>query len=679
MSSRRLLLSSKFQVVIRLLTASVKLSVIWALLNFPLWAGQSLRLNGSQTVSNSSVTAQGINAPCRMEFQLSFASSPADGQPAHVPACSITIQFNTGFLSIHNDNAAWGCCYFIGLNNFASNWMILRYQQIPSGAGGTFSWEAWDINGVLQVSHTESYTGTSGSRTNGASVGSTGSQDSSWGFFRLYNTTVPLGSGEPTFAGNGSLLDWEFNATLSDTSGHGFTATSSAGTPANPCGSTPCYEATPGQSLVTAVIRATPAAPWGNPPSWRAGTTVGLDGSGSISMGDSGGTPNLVWQILSGPSNPVWSSHTATMPTLTGIVFGNYRVQLIATNSNGGSATAIADIGAVAQDSKGVVVSADPNVDAMLGPMIALGKNPWGWTDERSFAIIALQNAYLTSVNYNPPTFATKGQGTIAYKYGGNRACTTLSSSITATTLSIPVTNAGCLDLSTLPTTPTDITVGTELIRICSTSATSGAATLTACYDGRGVARGSWGYQTNPLAQVAASGHSSGEGVGDEMTTGTNTLFATDPARAVCPAGVPGPPGIVAYSTGTLTMSPGSAVVTGSGTNWNAGAGVIPGNMIRMAATHAGGTSFVFWAAIISVNSATQLTLSRPAPSDIDGTGFNYKITSQLYFSSEATLPGTSSLTNIGQDIQICESETRLSTQLAVDGGAISGTVDERC
>ena len=146
------------------------------------------------------------------------------------------------------------------------------------------------------------------------------------------------------------------------------------------------------------------------------------------------------------------------------------------------------------------------------------------------------------------------------------------------------------------------------------------------------------------------------------MVTGTGTLFATDSQRAVCPAGVPGPPGLVVYSTGTLTMSAGFAVVTGSGTAWNMGNGVVAGNMIRIAATHGGGTAFVTWAVINSVDSVTQLTLSRPAPSDIDGTGFSYKITGPLYGSFEVPIPGTPSVTNIIQNILACESETRLST-----------------
>ena len=76
---------------IELLNASMKILAAWALLTLPLWAGQSLRLNGTQTATNNSVAAQAVNAPCRLEFQLSFTPSPTDGNVAHVNACSLTI------------------------------------------------------------------------------------------------------------------------------------------------------------------------------------------------------------------------------------------------------------------------------------------------------------------------------------------------------------------------------------------------------------------------------------------------------------------------------------------------------------------------------------------------------------------------------------------------------------
>jgi len=613
-----------------------------------------------------------------MEFQLTFTGIPTNGNPAHVNACDITVFFNVNNVTIFNTTTSgWACCFNIPLGGFPANWMIVRFQQIPSGAGGTLTWEAWDINGVRQFSHTETYTGTSGSHSNGANVGTTG-ENASWGFFRLYNTTVPLGSAEPTFADRGNLLEWKFDGTLADASGNGYTATSSAGSPANPCGSTPCYEPTSGQGLVTAVIKTNPAATWGNI-SWRAGTTVGLDCSSSISMGDSSGTPSCFWQILSGPSTPVWSSHTATRPTLTGIVFGNYRVQLVATGAGVGSATATADIGAVATDSNGVVISADPNVAAIFGPQIAFGQNPWGWEDERDLKAITSQISY-QEANYDR-TWQTPGQGTVSYSFAGKGfapgpACTTLASGILATDTSIAVSNASCLSLSSLPTW---ILIGTaynnvEMVRICSASATSGAATLTVCYDGRGMSGNLVAYGGYYDTQRSTA-WPSGTGVGEFRIQGTGTLFSTDANRPICPAGIPGPPGPVVYSAGTVTLAPGSTTVTGTGTTWTTGNGVITGDFIRVTATHASGAAFAFWAQIVTVTDATHLVINRPAPAGVDGTAFSYKITSQaMWLSLEFNAPDGHIARALFNGVG-CETETAMFAVLSHDITGLGSTV----
>ena len=462
-----------------------------------------------------------------------------------------------------------------------------------------------------------------------------------------------------------------------DTERQGLHGDFQRGCRANPCGSTPCYETTAGQGLVTAVIKTNPAAPWGNM-SWRAGTTAGIDCSSSISMGDISSTPSCFWQLLSGPSTPVWSSRTSAQPTLTGIVFGNYRVQLVATDPSGGSATSTADIGAVATDANGVVINADPKVDEIFGPMIAFGQNPWGWEDERSSYMIKAQQAFWNA-NYDM-TWATPGQGTISYPFAGKGvapgpACTTLSGAILATATSIPVTNASCLSLSSLPTW---ILVGnayntSEMVRICSTTATSGPATLTVCYDGRGMSGNLVQIGGYPNT-VPAQAWSSGTAVGEFRVQGTGTLFSTDSNRPICPAGLPGPPGVVVYSTGTVTLTAGSATVNGSGTSWSTGNDVAVGGYIRVAATHASGTPFIFWGQITAFTSTT-LTLNRPAPSGVDGTAFTYKITSprmflSLEFSAVDGHTARALFNGVG-----CESETAMFALLTHDIAGLGSTV----
>ena len=687
-------MSSKFQVAIRSLGVSLKIFLIGALLTLPVWAGQSLRLNGSQTATNSSVSAQGGNSPCRWEFQVSWTGFPS-GSPAHADACGLQLSFvaaGPGYFQIANNigGPVWGCCYLIPTPSFISNWAIVRFQQIPSGAGGTMTWEAWDINGVRQVSHTATYSSTRGGHANGASVTSTPCADTSWGFFRLLTTTVPLGSAEPTFADTGDLLDWRFDNNLNDSSKHHYNA--SGVSPARPCGSAPCYEASLGQTLVTSVIKTSPAPVWSNFQSWRAGTTAGLDGSASVSMGDSSSTPTLQWQIISGPSTPIWSSHTSTKPTLTGIVFGNYRIQLVATNANGRSAMSQQDIGAVAYDDNGVVIPANPRVSDIFGPQIAFGQNPWGWEDERNLKTILSQPAY-QATHMDTTWQTTNASGTISYPFSGKGlgpgpSCTTLSSPITtATQTTIAVTDASCLSLVGLPGEPTWIMVGTslsafELIRICSATAVSGPATLTVCYDGRGMS----GNTNNANSPVPAQTWTRGALVGEFRIQGTGTLFSTDATRAVCPAGLPGPMGQVMYSTGTVRLSAGSKLVTAtSGTPFTAGNGVKAGGYVRIAATHDGGIPFIFWGQIVSFTS-TVLTIDRPAPAGMDAGRFNFKITSVagspddptgMLLMLEFNAPDRAG-THVARLLfngYGCESETAMFSVGSRDIGALNSTV----
>ena len=56
------------------------------------------------------------------------------------------------------------------------------------------------------------------------------------------------------------------------------------------------------------------------------------------------------------------------------------------------------------------------------------------------------------------------------------------------------------------------------------------------------------------------------------------------------------------YSTGTITSVSGTGVVTGNGTTWNTGNGVVPGLVITLGTANGSGV-------IKSVDSTTQITL----------------------------------------------------------------------
>ena len=101
---------------------------------------------------------------------------------------------------------------------------------------------------------------------------------------------------------------------------------------------------------------------------------------------------------------------------------------------------------------------------------------------------------------------------------------------------------------------------------------------------------------------------------------GSGTAFF----NTMCPAGA-GPAGLVTYSTGTVTLTHGSASVTGNGTSWSTANNVIAGYALRVTATH-GGVPFVFHAPISSVGGTTSITLARAFPADADDGSYSYQI-----------------------------------------------------
>ena len=213
-------------------------------------------------------------------------------------------------------------------------------------------------------------------------------------------------------------------------------------------------------------------------------------------------------------------------------------------------------------DANGVVINADPNADKLYGPMIAFGKNPWGYADERALAATTLRKAVYETPGSGivNPTWMINGQGTISYMFAGVGGVgipgTSLCGPIpSATALSIVVCDAGKLDLSVLPTRILiNPPYSAEEIRIRSTTGISGQQTLGVCYDGRSQLGGASYLVATPQAWNA------GTPVGQFKVTGSNTRFTSDPNTPICPAGAPGPPGRVTYTGGTVSMTPGSAL-----------------------------------------------------------------------------------------------------------------------
>ena len=607
------------------------------------FAGNSLTLT-TDTASNGSVAAQGANTACRMEVMLhGVDASPTNyTHSGDAAACGFNWQWlvlgpTDIRIQLYSERITGGSvCQILGVQDRLSAGFYIRFQLVPSGAGGEQRCQAWDIDGNRFYSATQTYTGTSGSNSNGVSITGAGTaKNLSWGFYKLFTSNVGLQARMPVHGEDGDLLSWLFDSNLNDSSGNSYTAAHSG---------TPSYTSTPGQTLISGVVKTNPAPTWTDRRTLRVGVTNAMDASTSFSQADGDYTVTCSWSLLS--STPVSLSLTITngstcTPTLNPASFGDYLVRVALTDANMTTANSDVHIGAANMNAAGVIQPTDANVTKIFGPMIALGWNPWALADERHvYAHTQRRAAYTTARQYAPsysygnPEWDTAQTGTVAYTWNGKGNAaggtgTTLSSGISDTATSIPIVEASVLDLSSLPTkiqiTSSSGAYTFEEIDICSTTATSGAATLTVCYDGRGKDDAS-----SIGAVLGPTTWSGGAVVGQSLIKGTSTDFVGG-SEKLCEAGA-GPMGPITYSTGTVSVTAGSASITGSGTTWNTGNGVWAGYAVRIEGTYSMGTPFVFYAYITSVDSTTGITMNRVFPSDADtASGLTYQIVRPFY------------------------------------------------
>jgi len=259
--------------------------------------------------------------------------------------------------------------------------MLIRVQR--DTVNNWYTLEAFDVNMTYYQSAKATIVSYATPSWAGASVQiSPGVQIA---FIRWYSGVVPLGTPIPDAGVTGDLADWEFEGNLADSSGHGLTLT----------GGTATYVATPTYP---------PLCNAGNQQAFRAGYPGRLDGSGSTAL-NGGSTLSYLWQQLSGPSQIRWYSQsrppagltpmtrTSAQPVITGLIAGSYTFQLTVTDGSGQSSQCTVNDGAVATDRNDVVVTNNPAVDTLLGPMTRFGTNPWPWFDDRHKAEADLQIA----------------------------------------------------------------------------------------------------------------------------------------------------------------------------------------------------------------------------------------------------------------------------------------------
>jgi hypothetical protein len=695
--------------------------------------GRSIVLS-SQTASTST---PGIasNGTCRMEIRMHTVPGATDwGQQVQFehPIQNATCDINTYWIQnpgeqplmllspLHNVGASDCQIPFVG-----KNLVDIRWQRKPtSGTTGQITCQAVDENGLVYVNLVTNYTSITGpTSTAGFIIGGT-TVPIAYGYARIYSSAVPATSTPPTTAQDqtAAIFQWKFDSanqtgTLADSTGNMLTAVLSSGSPT--------YVPTPYQTLIKSTPRtgivgngvATPSwTPW---ISFKVNSTNQLDGTTSYTQSNS--TPNVtcLWSNITAddPVVPTIVSPNSCLTDVTGLTQrGTYTFNLHTSDATGNAADQQLLVGAVDYNNDGVLVQSDLE-EQVYAPQIVFGQNPYGYADERHCTAVMLQlNGQDCNFNQLQPsgnpyfattTWLTPATGTVTYTIAGigpapGQGCygsgvsggtkATLSADIMSTDTTIHIHHAECLHgLLSLPGTPTWILIGNSLgndgstgggvglqeqVCIASTTATTGDADLTTCYDGRGMA-GAFYLNAQPIAP--ASMWPSTTTVGEMLIQGSGTLFVSDPVRALCPNGAPGPPGEAFYFTGTVSGTAGSTTLTAHSASWTQNVfpscGVGPSSLgilntdcmhnmqaqvyIRVFATHDTGMPFSFWAFVTAVAADNlSITISRPLPTNFDSGNFNYVFTSLRYASLDYTSPSNSNIYRALTQLSGCASET---------------------
>jgi hypothetical protein len=549
--------------------------------------------------------------------------------------------------------------------------LIVRFQRDAVNRIGTC--EAWGPVGGKWISiYSQIYSFTSASAGSGNFL-IDGALDVA--FFRMQSTILPLNSVIPLIADNtNTILNFKFDGNFTDSSSNGGFCTVTGGS---------SFATTPALPTVARIKAG--ATLWSDSTSIRAGYPATLDGTASYSQADASSAVTYQWSQASpgGPTTLSWNNPTLAQPTITGAVFGDYTIGLVVTDVNGNQGETSVDVGAVATDDNGVVINENPAVDQIFGPMIAFGRNPWGFEDYLAMQATSArfsdyQTLYGLSATWPYAPWETPLPGTVSYTWDGvgmapiSAPGTTISSEIPSSgPASFTVTNVASLDLSELPTRvyvwAASAPFAWEEIRICSVQGN----TLTPCYDGRG-----WSDPNS--SRLSAQAWPAGSNIGQFKVTGQGTAFLS----SLCQGGAQSPVGQVAYSAGAVSVTAGSANVKGKGVSWSSPA-VLPNDAVVISATH-GGQPFVFVANISSLTDASNLVLSRPFPADADSGAYSYSIVTTGEASSQApftvlhyTRPDGSDAMRYWPEGYACESDTSLYLEPYWDDPAYDRSAQE--
>ena len=215
-------------------------------------------------------------------------------------------------------------------------------------------------------------------------------------YLRMYSTVSgPSNVPDAPLVAGGNLLDYEFDGNGNDASPNHL----NWGLVQSNFTQTPRYGPAAVVSSLPITVRA-------------GGAPITLDASRSYSLGPSSSL-RFVWNQSGGPrfGAAPWSGQNTPVARFRAPIAGEYQFALEVTDSGGSVTRQTFTVGAVATDDNGVVVTSNPAIDAILGPMIRYGANPWSWADERH---MFMANAVGNSLDvYWPAFWDTPSAGTV--------------------------------------------------------------------------------------------------------------------------------------------------------------------------------------------------------------------------------------------------------------------------
>jgi hypothetical protein len=247
--------------------------------------------------------------------------------------------------------------------------IVIRRNRV-SATNVTVTFELWDKEAdpdgfgaymiATRTCTTSSSLGFSSIRLGDADISNT-----ALGFFRLYTTLGSTGGLPPHARAAGTT---SVNLTFDGQNGTESNGKTTSFTSAT-------YSATPARE---------PVCNAGTTTVYRANAPMVLDGSGSWANDVDVGTLAYSWVVTEQPTGAqLWWDNGSTRadPSISGAVFGQYTFQLTVRQADGQPKTCSIIHGAVPTDDRNVVITGNPDLDKVMGPMKLYGTSEWPWYD----------------------------------------------------------------------------------------------------------------------------------------------------------------------------------------------------------------------------------------------------------------------------------------------------------